>query len=78
MGRPIAVSLPSLVDGEVTIDEAGSVDLVVDEESEWRRIFGAPPNPALAGFGGREVDHGQWTDVPCSAVCCAAGPGAGS
>ena len=29
-GRPIAVSLPSLVDGEVTIDEAGNVYLVDD------------------------------------------------
>ena len=32
-GRPIAVALPSLVDGEVTIDEAGNVYLV-DEVSD--------------------------------------------
>jgi len=32
-GRPITVALPSLVDGEVTIDEAGSVYLV-DEVSD--------------------------------------------
>ena len=31
-GRPITVALPSLVDGEVSIDEAGSVYLV-DEVS---------------------------------------------
>ena len=29
-GRPITVALPSLVDGEVTIDEGGSVYLVDD------------------------------------------------
>ena len=32
-GRPITVALPSLVDGEVSIDEAGSVYLV-DEVSD--------------------------------------------
>ena len=32
-GRPITVALPSLVDGEVNIDEAGSVYLV-DEVSD--------------------------------------------
>ena len=33
-GRPITVALPSLVDGEVSIDEAGSVYLV-DESVRW-------------------------------------------
>jgi hypothetical protein len=33
-GRPITVAFPSLVGGEVTIDEAGSVYLVADEVSD--------------------------------------------
>jgi hypothetical protein len=37
-GRPITVAFPSLVDGEVTIDEAGSVYLV-DEVSDGTGSF---------------------------------------
>ena len=37
-GRPITVALPSLVDGDVTIDEAGSVYLV-DEVSDGAGAF---------------------------------------
>src|ERR1041385_9511678 len=37
-GRPITVALPSLVDGDVTIDEAGSVYLV-DEVSDGAGSF---------------------------------------
>jgi hypothetical protein len=54
-GRPITVALPSLVDGEVAIDEAGSVYLV-DEVVRWRRIAGAPPDHTPAGDGGWAVD----------------------
>jgi hypothetical protein len=37
-GRPITVAFPSLVDGEVTIDEAGNVYLV-DEVSDGAGSF---------------------------------------
>ena len=76
-GRPITVALPSLVDGEVTIDEAGSVYLV-DEVSDGAGSFVRRQTLLLQVTGGRAVDHGQRTDVPGSAVCCSAWPSADS
>jgi hypothetical protein len=76
-GRPITVALPSLVDGEVTIDEAGSVYLV-DEVSDGAGSLVRRQTPTPAGYGRRADDYGQWSNVPCSAISCSTGPSAGS
>jgi hypothetical protein len=54
-GRPIIVTLPSLVDDEVTIDEAGRCTSSMS--ARWRRIAGAPSNPTSAGNGRWAADH---------------------
>src|ERR1017187_10270322 len=59
-GSPITVALPSLVDGEVNIDEAGSVYLV-DEVSDGAGSLVRRQTPSPAGNGRRADDHRQWT-----------------
>lgn len=64
-GRPITVALPGLVDGEVTIDEAGSVYLI-DEVSDGAGSYVRRQTLLLqmTGNGRVTTDNGRTYSVP--------------
>ena len=76
-GRPITVALPSLVDGEVNIDEAGSVYLV-DEVSDGAGSLVRRQTLLLqvTGDGRMITDNGRTYHV--RPFRCSARPSAGS